>query len=64
MGLRCGVERNMMPWFKLLEEGLEPEEAWERVKDEVNKGARKGTWQKDFFRKATGKGGCEAAELQ
>eukprot|EP00884_Botryococcus_braunii_P004791 jgi/Botrbrau1/14312/Bobra.0287s0005.1 len=59
----CGVERNMTPYFKLLEEGVDPEEAWARTQAEIDRSAKAGTWEKDYFRKSPSNGGCTKEEL-
>lgn len=54
----------MAPYFNLLEEGVDPKEAWDRTKEEIERKARAGTWQKDFFRKTPSQGGCSSEELK
>ena len=46
---RCGSVVNMSPYHRRLQEGVEPTQAWEQSKDDIDENAKYGTWKGDYF---------------
>lgn len=56
----------MAAYHNRLKEGVEPSKAWDQSKDEMDAGARYGTWKKDFFLSKLDDSGrfCHAMEIR
>ena len=56
----------MAPYHNRLKDGVEPSKAWDQSKDEMDQGARYGTWKKDFFLSKLDDSGqfCHAMEIR
>ena len=46
---RCGALIDMKPFHKKVDEGMDPEAAWQDTKAQVEKKVKYGTWATDFF---------------
>ena len=46
---RCGALIDMKPFHKKVDEGMDPEAAWQEAKAQVEKKVKYGTWATDFF---------------
>ncbi len=64
--IRCGSVTNMSPYRQRLEEGVDPDEAWEQSKDGIDENSRYGTWRADYFLSKPADNGhfCHANEIR
>ncbi len=45
----CGVLTDMNPFYKRVAAGMDPQEAWEVSKDEIENNEKWGTWHGDYY---------------
>lgn len=45
----CGVLTDMNPFYKRVAAGMDPQEAWEASKDEIEANEKWGTWHGDYY---------------
>lgn len=45
----CGVLTDMNPFYKRVAGGMDPQEAWEVSKDEIESNEKWGTWHGDYY---------------
>ena len=46
---RCGALIDMKPFHKKVDEGMDPDAAWQEAKSQVEMKIKYGTWATDFF---------------
>jgi hypothetical protein len=45
----CGYEMDLGPWRKRVKEGMDPEEALDAARPEIERSVQMGTWREDKF---------------
>lgn len=62
---RCGAAVDMGPYYKLLDKGVDPNEAWEKAMPQIKANMVHGFWRKDIMAGASGYSPyCPLAEVQ
>jgi hypothetical protein len=66
LACRCGVEYDVKPFLKRVEQGMDPDAAWKEAQPEIQASMVRGTWLRDAHITGPDSSGkwCHLREIQ
>ncbi len=61
---RCGAVVDMRPYYAAVEQGGDPERAWDSTAPALSGNMQLGLWKKDLMAAAAGSSRCQLPEVQ